>query len=221
VAYYTITECLITANIKNLYNSWNSSDASFVQKHVLARGAHLLLAPASLITTAIDTIAGLGAAIGAILTLGQSRKIFDVAAALLNESNFLLSYPYQNFLQAINPDADFGDIDAYIVSNAISPIEDFAKKCAKSENFLQRHVASRLTYALAALACLVTRAVDGVISIPIVAASVITLGNFTLINHLACNTLKAPGIIVDLVYCAVYVLNPHIKIQKDLEGEAV
>jgi hypothetical protein len=208
--YATATDHFIIKTKDSIYDSWNSPDASFVQKHILTRGAYLLLAPASLITTAIDTIVGLGAAIGAIAILGRSQKIFDFACGFACESNYLLSYPYQNFLQAINPDADFGDMNGYIVSSAISPIEDFAKECSKSENFLQRHVASRLTYALAALACLVTRAVDGVISIPMTAISIITLGNFALINNLAYKTLKAPGIIMDIFYFSVYVLNPQL-----------
>jgi hypothetical protein len=208
--YVTATDYFIIKTKDSIYKSWASPDASFVQKHVLARGAYLLLAPASLITTAIDTIVGLGAAIGAILTLGRSQKIFDFACEFIGESDFLLSYPYKNFLQAINPDADFGVQRGYIVSSAISPIEDFAKECSESENFLQRHVASRLTYALAALVSLVTKAVDGVISIPMTAISIITLGNFAFINNLAYKTLKAPGIISDIFYFSVYVLNPQL-----------
>lgn len=50
--------------------NWVQSDeTTFLKKHFLARGAHLLLTPASFITSAVDTIIGLGTGIGAICTV--------------------------------------------------------------------------------------------------------------------------------------------------------
>jgi hypothetical protein len=210
----SLTEQSIDKFQKHIDRQWVASpEASFVQKHVLARGAHLLLAPASLITTAIDTIVGMGA--GVTLALYQNKKTLDFIVQQTNESSRLLFLPYQNFLQAINPEAEFtknikekyGPISA----PAITTLTSFAKECSKSENFFQRHVASRLTYALAALASLVTKVVEGIISIPIVAASIVTLGNFTFINDLAYRTLIASSLITDtFVIFPILVINPRI-----------
>jgi hypothetical protein len=212
----SLTEQSIDEVQSHIHYEWvKTYQESFVQKHILARGAHLLLVPASLITTAIDTIVGLGAGIGAILTLGQNKNAFCFAVTEVLEANRLLILPYQNFLQAINPEAEFTDHikaeDGPITNNVMDPLLLLARNCANSKDFLTRHVASRLTYALTALACLVTRTVDGIISIPVTAASIVTLGRFRFINDLACKTLKVGALIsFTFVIFPVLIINPHI-----------
>ena len=212
--------------------NWVQSDeTTFLKKHVLARGAHLLLTPASFITSAVDTIIGLGAGIGAICTLGKHRQTFKVASNHLSSSNKLFVRPYVNFLQTINPEAKFsgdaanqpyivrylglakqatisGDGDGFLSDLVINPLKDTARTCYNSDNFLKRHVASRLTYAVLAVSSLVTRAVDGIIGIPAAGLSVLTGGKFESLNNLAYRTLQAPGIINDLFYCTIKFINP-------------
>lgn len=208
-------------------SSWVQSDeTTFLKKHVLARGAHLLLTPASFITSAVDTIIGLGAGIGAICTLGKHQSTVKVAFNHLSGSNKLFVRPYVNFLQTINPEAKFsgdaanqpfglakqamisGDGDGFLSDLVINPLKNIARSCYNSDNFLKRHVASRLTYALLAVACLVTRAVDGIIGIPAAGLSILTGGKFESLNNLAYRTLQAPGIINDLFYCTIKFINP-------------
>ncbi len=204
---------------------------NFFKKHVLARGAHLLLTPASFITSAVDTVIGLGAGVGAICTLGKHTQTFKVACNHLCRSNRLFVRPYVNFLQTINPKAKFsgnaanqpyiarylglvkqatisGDGDGCLSDWVINPLKGIARSCYNSDNFLKRHVASRLTYVLLAVSCLVTRAVDGIIGIPAAGLSILTGGKFESLNNLAFRTLQASGIISDLFYCTIKFINP-------------
>lgn len=175
----------------------------------MARGAHLLLTPASFITSAVDTIIGLGAGLGAICTLGKNKQTFKVACNHLSSSDKLFVRPYVNFLKTINPEAKIsGDGDGFLSDLVINPLKNIARRCYNSDNFLKRHIASRLTYALLAVSCLVTRAVDGIIGIPAAGLSILTGGKFESLNNLAYRTLQAPGIINDLFYCTIKFINP-------------
>lgn len=207
-------------------NLVHDDDTTFVKKHILARGAHILLTPVSFITSAVDTIIGLGAGIGAICTLGTHKQTFNVACYHLSSSKELFVLPYVNFVQTINPEARFseayivrylglakkamisGDGVGFLSDFVINPLKNIARSCYNSDNFLTRHVASRLTYALLAVSCLVTRAVDGIIGIPAAALSILTVGKFESLNNLAYRTLQAPGIIGDLFYCTIKFINP-------------
>lgn len=201
-------------------SNWVQSDeTTFLKKHVLARGAHILLTPSSFITCAVDTIIGLGAGLGAICTLGKNKQTFKVACSHLSSSNKLFVRPYVNFLKTINPEAKFsgdaakqamisGNGDGFLSDLVIDPLKNIARNCYNSDNFLKRHIASRLTYALLAVSCLVTRAVDGIIGIPAAGLSILTGGKFESLNNLAYRTLQAPGIINDLFYCTIKFINP-------------
>jgi hypothetical protein len=232
MSYSNVTYALIKPVENYVDSNWvRPVKTPFIKKHVLARGAHFVLAPASFITSAVDTIIGLGVGIGAICTLGKHYPTFKIAHNHLSGSRGLFVRPYKNLLQTINPEAKFsgdlaneshlvrqlrlakqakisGDGDGFLSDLVIDPLKDIARSCYNSDNFLKRHVASRLTYALLAISCLVTRVVDGIISIPVAGLSILTGGKFESLNNLAYRTLQAPGIINDLFYCTIKFINP-------------
>lgn len=98
--------------------------------------------------------------------------------------------------------------NGFLSNNATNLLKDVARTCYRSDNFVKRHVISRLTYALLAMASLVTRTVDGIICMPIAAASILTCGTFPTLNNIAYRSLQAPNIINDLFYCIVKFINP-------------
>jgi hypothetical protein len=217
MSYTNITHASIGA-IEDCARNWAISDqTNFLQRHILARGTHFILSPASFITSSLDTIIGLVAGIGAICTLGKHRPTLNVTMDHLSGSTMLLARPYVHILLAINPQAKFpgnrdiaisGDGDGFISDLVINFLSSVAIMCYESDSFLKRHVASRLTFALLAISCLVTRAVDGIIGIPAAGLSILTGGKFESLNNLAYRALQAPSIINDLFCWTIKFINP-------------
>jgi hypothetical protein len=210
------------------------ADRSFVKKNIAARAAHLGLVPLSLVMNTLDTLVGIGSGIGVVLIGGAEPESLKFALDHLDSSRKILVRPFSNLVKTINPEAIFsddyanlpyiyrfianncdpnppfisGDGDGFVTDFIKSELRPLAIDCCNSDNFLERHVASRLTFALLAIACLVTRAVDGLICIPAAVASLLTAGKFVSLNNLAYRTLQAPGIIEDLFYCTIKCINP-------------
>lgn len=63
---------------------------------------------------------------------------------------------------ATTPLIDFKG-NGFLTNPVYTSLREAASSCYNSKNFLKRHVASRLTYVVLAVACVVTRAVDGII----------------------------------------------------------
>jgi hypothetical protein len=217
--YTNITNASVRPARKFVEDNWvRSKETTFLKKQVFARGVHLVLVPASLITSAVDAIIGVGAGIGAICTAGKHTQTYKFAMNHLCNLDRVFVNPYVNFLRAVNPEAQFStdknnvaisSMGDGFLSDLISvKLKNYARHCYNSDNFLKRHVASRLTYAVLAVACLVTRAVDSVIGILAAIFSVFTFGKFESLNNLSYRALQFPGIITDLFYCTLKFINP-------------
>jgi hypothetical protein len=218
--YTNITNATVRPFRKYVEENWVQSDeTTFLKKQVFARGAHLALVPASFITSAADAIIGLGAAIGTVCTVGKHQPTYKFAMTHLYNLDKLFVNPYVNFLRAVNPEALFSagrkstaainaNGDGFLTGLMIDKLKDAARTYYNSDNFLKRHVASRLTYALLAVACLVTRAVDAVIGILAATFSILTFGKFESLNNMSYRALQFPGILTDLFYCTIKFINP-------------
>lgn len=195
-----------------------ASKTSLAGRHVLYRGAKFALAPVAFITCTLDTIVGLGYGLGTIRTLGTHKPTWEKTIIHLRHSREILLISYAFFLTAINPRADFPKTGTVISSDGrglttnlvFEPIKKVGINCRESDNFLKKHVASRLTYALLAISCLVTRAVDGIIGVPAAALSILTCGSvkFGSLHNVAYRGLQTTGIIDDLFYCTIKFINP-------------
>jgi hypothetical protein len=100
-----------------------------------------------------------------------------------------------------------GFLSNYVISTLISKGREFRI----SDHIFHRHVSSRLTYLALLIGCIVARTVDGIISIPVALAAICRGGKNEALNNLAFRTLQAPGIVFDLFYFAVKVINPWAK----------
>lgn len=201
---------------------WGESESSSTcKKHVLARGVHLVLIPGSFVAGVVDTVIGVVAGIGSFLTCG-SRMFANHAEQHLKSSAMILSRPYANLMLAINPtlskqklrpelfdddERDFS-ITHFVINKFSSSFRDQLVDCDDSDNFFYKHVVSRLTFVLLTVADVVARVADGIICLPVAAASILTFGCFERLNDLALGTLQAPGLIGDLYFLGGFICKP-------------
>lgn len=228
MSYTNVTHSIFKPAESYVKENMDSSNLS-------TKAAHLGLAALSFLTTSADSVIGLGAGFGTMLTYGKSMTVYKFSIYHLGSSKAVLLLPYKHLMEMINPEAKFSarvsqeatpfmrylgslvedklpmitaDGNGFISDLFVEPLKDIARTCYSSDNFLKRHVASRLTYALLAISCIVTRAVDGIIGVPAGLLSLVTGGKYESLNNLAYRSLQAPAIINDLTYCAIKVLNP-------------
>ncbi|NGX60971.1 MAG: hypothetical protein K940chlam9_00448, partial [Chlamydiae bacterium] len=132
--------------------------ADGIKKHVGARAAHLGTVPLSVVSGIADTIIGVGAGIPFIFARGKSDTLDKVVRKhLIKGTDELLARPYLNLLRTINPDAeverDLEDVsflgkvsktkhNGWLTRIAQKKIGKLAKKCAKSDNCVKKHVLS-------------------------------------------------------------------------------
>lgn len=225
MSYKCISKETVRPAANYIDNNWvRAPDANFLQKQVIARGGNLCLAPASLITAAVDTIMGLGAMLASVITLGLHRPTLKFTGNHITQSENLLLNPYRHLMKTINPEIQFAkDKEAWdplnpplitaegngFFANVCVPIFNSVKEYSKFDDFYTRHITIRLTSAVLAMAAIITRIADAIICLPAAALSLITLGSFESLNNLASRSLSAPAIIRDLVYCTIVFVNPN------------
>ena len=195
------------------------SQSSFVEKQIFSRGLHALLIPGSIITAALDIIIGIGAMSLTFITFGCNRWIFTVTCKhLSNGAKDLLTLPYKNFLQTINPNAPFTKNNPYKVierqgygftsKKILNLLSSTAETKNNSHIGLENIISTRLIYLLYGVSSVVTRIIDAIISIPATILSFATLGKFVVLNDLSYRTLHSPLIVADIFFCAIKFINP-------------
>jgi hypothetical protein len=189
---------------------------------VPSRIEYLALAPQAVFAIAADSLIGLGTGLAAIATGGMFSALNNRAFEHLSCRGHITA-PYRALIRTINPNAQFANYynnDLRIhrlydkmfgeMEGITTVVEKCANKFSKSENFLKRHVAARLSYALVGMAttvAIVARGVIGAIAIPL---SFVSLGKHETLNFMADESLKTPNII-DTLFCTILLtINPWI-----------
>lgn len=180
----------------------------FVRRHIAARGLSCLLIPGSFVTHAISTIAGLGAAAVAAVTGGHCKPAAK-AFSHLNQSQDLLANPYKHLLRTINPQALTGAKRRFFHDTIARTVEGFAAKLSRANFWPIAHGASRLAYAVLAVAYLVTSVADGLIGVAAASVSLAFLGRWEAANAMAYSHLQATSVIRNIAYCTIKIINPH------------
>lgn len=197
---------------------YKPKEASFIDKHVVSRVTNLILAPLALLAAAADVISGVPPIISSIITLGRSNTNCNVAgdtSVLLSSSKKILSAPYLNLLRVINPNAKADEqTDGMVYDLLCKPLVKKGMEFYMSpkSNFLEKHVVSRLTFALYGIAALVSRAVDGILAIPAVIASVCSLGIWDDANNAAYKGLRFTGVVHSVFFSVIKIINPGARL---------
>lgn len=214
MTYINTTKALVAPFRRHVKNNWvDSSETNFLKKEIFARGAYLILTPASFVTHCLDVILGVGLGIGVLCSGRTKSPLYKTYNLHIKNSEKIISDLYVNFLRAINPTADIvrrGE-DGFLSHAFIQGFVNHKEKWAESKNFLKRHVATRLKYALMAVSCVISRLADGIIGLSAGSLSLLTAGTIPILNHIAYRGLQITGIIDDLLYCTVKCINPSAK----------
>jgi len=214
---------LIDASIKEIEDNWIATDEpDFLWNEILSRGAFLILAPVAMITSAIDTIIGLGVAFAAICTLGMHMPTVRLANRYLDSSGKVISQPFSLLVKVINPHASFNnkiEIRTRYRTSYKPKIQSITclfcerlfkltKALKASEYFLVKHLFSRATYALAIPIITITKIVDMAIGCLALPFALAILGSSETINIYATDAFTITGIVSYLFQCTIAVINP-------------
>lgn len=192
-------------------NGLQSKKSTFFTPNIFFRLGKLNLILPRLFALIGDTFLGVTSGILAALTLGQFTAVYKFASNHLKSTNYAISNLFATVLDIINPISDFNSNvkTGFITDFFYRKIRNFAMEQSQPDkNFFSRHVVSRLAFALLGGACLVTRTLDGLISIPATVLSFLTLGLITPINTIAKRSLQWPGILNDELYTLKHVITP-------------
>lgn len=195
-----------------------------VKKHVGARLAYFLGAPVTLIGRIVDVAAGIFLGLGAIITAGKCKPIFEGAVVELDSASKIFPRFYVYLIKTINPSAEFKSNDAtihvplegdgYIAKFAHEELERLAG-LVSTKGIFNRHVTARLIFFLLIIVSIITRIEDTVIGAAAVVASFLTLGKIASINHLAFRAFRPTAIVKDLFYYTVKMINPWAGMKED------
>lgn len=197
----------LTSFTNNQFNQCESALKNFgCSTQTAKRITYTAQLPTLLVTPSIDTIIGLFAAIPAAFSKSACRyhNTFIVGA------NQILSYPFVCLITIINPNASLNGKNNLKSLDVVSAlITVIGKYLSNSESMFKRHVISRLVFSLAPLSITITavfKAAVGLIAAPL---AIITLGNYSKLNVLAFYGLRFTGMIQDITYVAIKIINPY------------
>lgn len=209
------------------------SEKEFLEKHFISRGRHLLLTPLSAITCALDILVGSILFLKVLSNGGTKKNSYERAFKHLESSQYILSLPYMNFVKIFNPAAIFSEdirrsgVDqvSYISNEGDGLISDYplhymravATECYRSDKALMRQGAARAIYAMRILVAVITRVADAIIGVAAAPLALFTFGYVNSLNNLAFRALQAPGIIGDLFYTAIKLVNPLANVKAEIE----
>ena len=215
--YISLKHHLYETPRADVHYSWTLEDNNCFWRHIASRVGNLALAPWSIMTQAVDTVIGIGAALATIGTLGN-KKIYQVAIKHLDSASFLIADPYLHLLKTINPNASLQVMkgsnnklaDPHLTTFVGKNMLSLAKSCWASKNKFVHHVCTRLTFALLALSCVITRVIDLIIGVVAAIGALVTLGTCPKWNRAAYMGLQITGIIQDLFEATIRIVNPSV-----------
>lgn len=191
---------MITGSVTNLYNKVRGMDEG-----CLKRGARFATAPLFVISSALDVLLSMCTIIPAVI----NKKAFDLTFKNLSSSKNILSTPLTCILKSIRPQTPI-DYDAENGGRVSKYFDTKALNYLNSPNRLVQEFGSRGAHFLQLLACIVKRTIEAVICPFALLAVLFTRGNNEKVNNLACATLKCTGIINDIFYAVIKMLNPRM-----------
>jgi len=217
---------------QHIHEKWVGNDAAHpFNRQVTARAANLIMAPVDAIAGVGDTVIGVLAGVGTIVSLGENTKIFRTASHHLSRCTGLIVRPYRDLLHCVNPRAVFSwkptygeaadarkfgkgrplvycDGDGLLTGHVKDAFYGIGRWCRNHENVVIKHVVSRLSSLLSIAASAVCRAVDFVFGVIAAVLSFVALGKSETLNNTAHRGLQVTGIVGDVIFGITRIINP-------------
>lgn len=204
--YQFVTNDFIPTRTSNLF-----TDAK------ISRLGHFGLIPVSLFTKIFDSCIGIPSALLATCALGRINSLNNFVFDQLNCAGDVVSDPFNHFMKVINPDyAAHTTIpcEGSVLHHQVRNIEEYAEShLIASNDFFKSQVCSRVTYAVLALAYIIARVADAIFVVPLAICTLLSLGKWSSLNSATCKAMKFPGLMPDLFFCFIKILNPQSIIQ--------
>ncbi len=192
---------------KKLVDSHNS-----IVNKVFSRCAYGMLIPVSLITRSVDTCVGLATWTFCVLTFGN-KKLCTFTAHELYSSRFLLADPFKFSLKTYTPRSSFtieADGESSLVKEKVVEIHTLSDK--SELNDLRKHLRLRMDFAKLVIESIVLALLKTAFSVSSVSLAFYTKGVDGDNNTLAYNMLTMTGVVDDLFFTTMRVVNPWAKI---------
>ena len=161
---------------------------------------------------ASEALIGIVATPFSAITCGKIKKLNKQAKLTFN-AKLILPQIFKSLMSIINPNAKYDDKELQAVISEIVT-EIFDKKFNELKNspsLINRQIVLRALILAEIPLSVISRSADTLLAVPIVMASLVTLGTVSKINGLAIRHLKAPlSIINDLSIVLRCLLNPYI-----------
>lgn len=191
---------------------WQSEEATIWQYHFMSRGLTVLTGVATPFTTALDTIIGLGAFLGAGVTLGRIDYFNKHMSNHLHSFKVLPSRTMRSVVKFFKPKAKFGkkvDFKNGLITECVKTTLNRALAiCSREDsNIFNRKITTRLI-ALLQIVASITRIADFCIGLVATLLVVITLGSSESINDIAFRGLQITGLVTDILEACIKFLNP-------------
>jgi hypothetical protein len=177
----------------------------------------LSVIPISLLTTSVDIVTSLACRIFSLITLGTQTNVNKTALEIGCSSHFLLTIPYMCLFRAIrllNDEDETFSWDRLFKKIFISIENEISDFSQSTSSFLERHVITRLGYTLLSLATLIASVGEAIIAAMFVPVAFLTAicdsqhPTCISINLLALRALMFTGVISDLGYYILKIINP-------------
>ena len=195
------------------------------QQRIFNVGA-FLASPLAILGVALDTIAG--TIIGIAATIFCKYSLRKKAENLLDHShsscmpfyavlNILHTQPEIKIKNSKSKFMDAQELNGPLTEAISGKIKTYAKENAdRTDSNFRRHVVSRLSFLLFAVASVVTRVFDTVIGAVAFVLAVVRCAKEPYFNHYALRGLKVTGVISDVVYAVLKFINPLEKTKDEL-----
>ncbi|MBS0615527.1 MAG: hypothetical protein JSR58_03125 [Verrucomicrobia bacterium] len=192
-----------------------------------ARVLSLKLIPVQTFYCALDLIAAAGSVVSLIATGAVDVEVVAFTCRHYAMGVKVIAYPFVDLLRAINPQAPF--VFEPSQENVLKDEEQFLKTFPADRVFtwvdpyIQQGIKEkrlekvRLLYVALAIALIVIRCLEMIVSPFAVGLSILSKGKWEIVNTVAFCTLQAmPNMVFETAGCFIKLLNPHAVSFRDI-----